>query len=158
MRTLIVTTLLCLLMPALAQAQTTTPAVVTQFQLLILPTTGDPLTVTPITTQTTTIGPTQNCGIDPAAIGTPPALSVNPLLYAMDDPFVAGKKCRLSFPTTLSAGNYRWAGVFIAATCTNAAGQPQTNCIGPRAVGQPPFSIANLLTAPGAPTGLMLLP
>lgn len=147
--------LLCL--TSIASAQVSTPAIPTQFQLLILPPTGDPLTVMPVNMQTTAIGPTQNCGIDPATV-SPPAQApvINPLLFTLADPFTAGKVCRLSFPTALNAGNYQWAGIFVAASCTPGGGPVVTPCPGPRAVGQPPFSVVNPVTPPGAPSDLML--
>lgn len=138
-----------------ASAQSTVPASPNQFQVLILPPTGDPLTISPITTQTTSIGPTQNCGIDAAQIPPPPPAPVNnPLLFAVDDPYTAGRKCRLSFPTGLPAGQYQWAGVWIAPSCNPSGQAAITPCPSPRAVGQPPFSIVNLVNPPAAPTGL----
>jgi hypothetical protein len=145
-----------LALPAVARAQTDVPATITQFQLLVLPGTGDPLTATPITTQTTTIGATQNCGIDPATL-PPPASSpvTNPLLYTLDDPFTPGRKCRLSFPTGLAAGTYQWAGIFIAASCNPTGTQVLTPCPGTtRGVGTPGFSIADRISRPPVVTGL----
>ena len=140
-------------------AQSTKPSTPTQFQMLVLPPTGDPMTSAPVRTQTTSIGPTQNCGIDPATL-PPPATGpvVNPLLFILDDPYTAGRVCRLSFPTGLEVGNYQWAGVLIADSCNPTGSMEIKPCPGPRSVGQPPFSIANTILEPPAPTGLRLLP
>ena len=146
--------LVLLLLPMAAFAQTSTPAQITEFQLLILPGTGDPATLAPVATQTTTIGPTANCGLDMPP-GQPPATAVNPTLFWLNDPFTAGKACRLSFPTALPAGTYQWAGVFRAAQCNPTGTQVISPCPSDRsAAGVPPFSIVNLTTKPPAPTGL----
>lgn len=146
---------LCLLsLPSLAQAQTPSVSAPTAITILLLPGTGDPLTLAPINSFTTAIGATQNCGIDPASIAPPPtAPVVNPLLYTLEDPFTAGRRCRLGFPTGLPAGSYQWAGVFNAMCVPNTGGSP-VPCTGPRAVGQPPFSVVNPVLPPGAPMGL----
>jgi hypothetical protein len=158
MKHLLSVTVTVLLIASSAGAQTSIPAVPTQFQVLILPTTGDPLTVAPITTQTTSIGPTQNCGIDPATLTNVPGPSAtNPVLFALDDPFTAGRACRMSFPTGLMAGNYRWAGVLIAPSCNPTGTQVISPCPGPRSVGQPPFSIVNPNPQPPAPMGLRFI-
>ena len=145
--------LLALVLPAAAQAQTSQPATPTDFQLLIFASGADPATsTTPIRTQTTTIGPSQNCGLttlNPA----PTAPVVNPQLFGLDDPFTTGRFCRLSFPTNLPAGTYTWAGVF-GAQCVSTSGT--VTCTGPRTVGTPGFSIVDLKTPPAAPTGLRL--
>lgn len=141
-------------------AQTSTPAPITEVQVLILPATGDPLTLAPVSTQNITIGPTANCGLDPASVPPVPAGTtvVNPLLFSVDDPYTTGKKCRLSFPTGLAPGSYQWAGVFRAATCNPTGSQVVSPCPGPRSVGQPPFSVVNRVAPPAAPTGLAFTP
>ena len=146
--------LLALLVPTASHAQTSTPAQITEFQLLILPGTGDPATLQPVATQTTTIGPTANCGL-PMPTTQPPATATNPNLFWLNDPFTAGMACRLSFPTNLPAGTYQWAGVFRAAQCNPTGTQVISPCPSDRsAAGTPPFSIVNLTTKPPAPTGL----
>lgn len=143
-----------LVLPGLVSAQTSTPAQITEFQLLILPGTGDPATLAPVATQTTTIGPTANCGLD-SPTTPPPTTAVNPTLFWLNDPFTAGKACRLSFPTNLPAGTYQWAGVFRAAQCNPTGTQVISPCPSDRsAPGVPPFSIVNLTTKPPVPTGL----
>jgi hypothetical protein len=157
MRTIATSLCVLVLLVTSAAAQTPGPAAPTQFQLLILPPTGDPLTLVPVATQTTAIGATQNCGIDPSNITPPPANPINPLLFAMDDPFTPNKKCRLSFPTVLPAGQYQWAGVMIAPSCVPVPGGPTVSpCASARGVGTPPFSIVNPVLPPGAPTALQL--
>lgn len=146
--------LLCLLPCAPAFAQTSTPATPSEFQLLVLPGTGDPATVAPVLVVTTTIGPTANCGLDRPTTA-PPTSAVNPTLFYVDDPFTAGKACRLAFPTALPAGSYQWAGVFRAAQCNPTGTQVISPCPSLRsAAGTPPFSVVNLTTAPPAPSGL----
>ena len=140
------------LMGGVAWAQT--PAVPTEFQFLLLPATGDPMTLTPILTVTTTIGPTQNCGRTPTPT-PPPTTAVNPLLFEYPDPFTPGKACQLSFPTTIAAGTYQWAGILRAPTCNPTGTATLTPCPGPRAAGVPAtFQRVNQVPAPPAPTGL----
>lgn len=152
MRTLCSALLLTMCFATPVFAQTSGPATPTDFQLLLFPATADPLTAVPIRTQTTTIGPSSNCGIT----SVPPAPTgpvVNPLLFVLDDPFTTGRFCRLSFPTPLPAGSYTWAGVF-GAQCVSVNGT--VACTGARTVGTPNFSIVDLKTPPAAPTGLRL--
>jgi hypothetical protein len=153
------TMLLCLLTLALAlpaAAQTDTPAPITEFQLLILPGTGDPATSTPVQTTTTTIGPTANCGLAPSTNPPPTGTVINPGLYELNDPYTAGRVCRMAFPQAVPAGSYQWAGVLIAASCNPTGSQVISPCPSPRTVGVPPFSIVNRILRPPAPTGLRL--
>lgn len=150
--------LFLLLLAAPAAAQTTTTTLPTEFRFLLLPATGDPATLAPLSTQTTGIGATQNCGIDPATL-PPPATGtpINPTLFTLDDPFTPNRKCRLSFPQALTAGNYQWAGEFVAPSCNPTGAQVVSPCPSPRSVGQPPFSVANRTNRPVAPIGLQIL-
>jgi hypothetical protein len=146
---------LFLLIPAPVIAQTTTPALPNSVDILILPATGDPVTIAPIAngTRNTVITPTLNCNLPASAPGTGPM--VNPTIGEFDDPFTAGRVCRVPLPVGLANGTgYRGVAVFIANTC-DVGGVPTTNCRSPRsAVGIPPFSVAPILTTPVSPTNL----
>lgn len=147
--------IILILLPLPAFAQTPSPAPITEFQLLILPMTGDPATSAPVATQNTTIGPTANCGF-PAPTTPPPTQPVvNPSLFYLNDPYTTGRVCKLAFPQSLPAGSYRWAGVFIAATCNPTGTQEISPCPSARsAEGIPPFSVSNPTTPPPVPINL----
>ena len=153
MRTLL-TVVALLLVPTVLHSQSTQPALPNSVDILILPATGDPLTVAPIATRNTLISSTSNCNLTASPPdGTSPL--VNPTQAEFDDPFTAGRVCRVPLPGALPDGTgYRGVAVFIANTCT-IDGQPQTNCRSPRsAVGIPPFNVSPILTPPVAPTNL----
>lgn len=142
---------LLLLAAGTAAAQTPTPAPITEFQVLILPMTGDASTVQPIATQNTSIGPTMNCGFPNPTTPPPTTPVVNPNLFYLNDPFTIGRSCKLAFPQSLPAGQYRWAGVFVAATCNPTGTQDISPCPSARTAGVPNFSVSNPTTAPPAP-------
>lgn len=154
----ILVTLCLLLAPVSLLAQTAIP---TSVEISVLPATGDPLTipavangvlVTPIAAASTLC----NLVASPVPTGT----LVNPTKAEFDDPFRSGAEvCRVPLPSGVAAGTgYRGVAVFIHATCTDAAGNVQTNCRGARsAVGVPPFNVA-LIQLPVVPTGLGVRP
>lgn len=128
-----------LVIPATLAAQSTQPALPNSVDVLILPPTGDEATVAPIAVRNTVISATQNCNLTASPAGGTTPL-VNPTIAEFDDPYTAGRVCRVPLPTGLPDGvGYRGVAVFIANTCT-VDGQTQTNCRSPRsAVGIPPF-------------------
>lgn len=154
MRRLLILVPLLLCLASSAWAQTPTPAPITEFQVLILPMTGDAATVAPIATQNTAIGPTSNCGQPKPTTPPPTTAVVNPKLFYLDDPYTIGRACVLSFPQALPAGSYRWAGVFVSASCNPTGTQEISPCPSARTAGVPNFSVSNPTTAPPAPTGV----
>ena len=158
MRTL---SLLCglVLLASPAVAQTTVPAPPVSIEAQVLPPTGDPLTVAPIAIRNTPISATNNCNLAPTPGGTGTLPLINPTSIEMDDPFTAGKVCRVPLPTGLPNGtNYRGTAVFIATTCT-VNGVVQSPCRSARsAVGVPPFTVEPILTLPVTPTNLVVRP
>lgn len=142
-----------------AFAQSSTPATVTQVDVLILPPTGNPLTVAPIAARSTLISATSaNCNLTPST--PPPTPLVNPTTVVFDDPWHQGQQCSAAIPTGLAIGTgYRAVGIFEAPSCTNAAGVVVSPCLTARSdLGIPPFNVASVLTTPAAPTGVGVRP
>ncbi len=104
-------------------------AQVTSVDVLVLPPTGDALTVAPIAVVNWPIAPTINCGFMPS----PPSQNavVNPTYVEFVDPFTVDRACHLPLPELPNGLGYRAVAVFIAEMCT-VAGVPQTNCRSPR--------------------------
>lgn len=161
--------LVFVLLSAPVHGQTSTGALPTSVDVLVLPATGDPTTVAPIATRTTTIGTlnTANgtvtgnaqCGRSPLA--DPAIPLVSPTTAEFDDPFAAGKKCVALLPIGLPDGaGYRAVMIATAPTCQpTAGGKPLTPCPSQRSlVGTPPFSVASVKTPPAALTGLVVRP
>lgn len=134
-----------------AAAQITEVAVPTSVEILVLPAAGDPLTVLPVTNgaRFTPIGVATNCNLAAAAAGPTPL--INPAVAEFDDPFTAGRKCRVPMPTNLPNGDgYRAVAIFRTA--------PPGPSSGRSAVGIPPFDIRGTLVPPAAPTGVVVRP
>lgn len=135
-----------------AFAQVATPAIPTSVDVLVLPATGDPassLTV-PLGIRTTVI-PGTVC--NQAALPVGPTPLINPSIVEIDDPFTAGRKCRLAMPIGLPNGTgYRAVTVFFA-TCNG------TPCPSDRSlVGAPFFDLAGIPVRPAAPTSVVVRP
>ncbi len=131
-----------------ASAQTTTPAVPTAVTLTIIAATGDPVTLPAIASQTTAISAAAVvCNQAPSnpVAGVP----VNPSVFAVDDPFTAGRECRVAGPLGLPNGTFRAVSTF-SGTCT--AGP----CTSARSVvALPgPFLIQGTIGPPSAPQDL----
>lgn len=161
--------LLCLVLAGAVHAQSTTPALPTSVDIVVLPATGDPATVAPLGVRTTVIATvnattgvvTSNaqCGRAPTTGPTTPIM--NPTLAEFDDPFTAGKKCVAPLPVGLPDGTgYRTVGVLTAPSCQPTAGGPLVSpCPSPRSqVGVPPFTVASARTPPAVLTGLAVRP
>lgn len=134
-----------------AAAQTTQPATPTSVDILVLPATGDPLTVAPLGTRNTVISATASvCNLAASAAPTTPL--INPTSAEFADPFTAGRVCKVPMPTGLPNGaDYRAVAVFNAPACD------VTPCRSPRsAVGVPSFTVAPILTIPVTPTNLAI--
>lgn len=132
-----------------AFAQTTVPAVPVNVNILVLPATGDPVTVAFVASRMSAISATStNCNL--AAIAVPTGTLVNPTTAEFDDPFTAGRKCRAPLPIGLANGTaYRLVAVF----------HDGTGAFGLRsAVGAPPFDVSSTPGLPVAPTGLGVRP
>jgi len=145
-----------LLFASVAFAQPTVPAVPTSVDVLVLPATGDPLTVAPIATRNTPIGVATLCNL---AASTPDASPItNPRSMEFTDPFTAGRVCRVPMPTGLPVGTgYRAVALLVAPTCSPDGVTAVTPCRSLRsAVGTPPFSVAPILTLPVTPTNLVI--
>lgn len=143
-----------LLCAASVSAQVATPAIPTSVDVLVLPATGDPassLTV-PLGIRTTVIGLTAPACNQPAVPVGPTPL-INPSTVEIDDPFTAGRKCRLAMPIGLPNGTgYRAVTVFFA-TCNG------TPCPSDRSlVGAPFFDLAGIPVRPAAPTSVVVRP
>lgn len=134
-----------------AAAQVTEPAVPTSVEILVLPAVGDPLTVLPVTngSRITLIGVATNCNLPASAPGPSPL--INPTIAEVEDPFTAGRFCRVPMPTNLPNGDgYRAVAIFRTA--------PPGPSSGRSAVGIPPFDIRGTLVPPAAPKGLAVRP
>lgn len=132
-----------------AFAQTTVPAVPANVNILVLPATGDPVTIAFVASRMTAISATStNCNL--AAIAVPTGTLVNPTTAEFDDPFTVGRKCRALIPIGLPNGTaYRLVAVF----------HDVTGAFGPRSVvGTPPFDISAIPGLPVAPTGVAVRP
>jgi hypothetical protein len=138
--------------PGLAQ----TVASPTRVDLLVIPAVGDPATVAAVATASVPVGLTAPACNQAPVTTAPPTSLVNPVNpFEFDDPFRAGRKCRISVPSGLPDGSYRVVAVSVADTCNPTGKAPVTPCPSPRSsVGVPPFSIVSPLLAPAAPTGL----
>ncbi len=138
-----------------AVAQTTVPTVPVNVNILVLPATGDPVTIAFVASRMTAISPTTtNCNLAPVA--TPTGTLVNPTTAEFDDPFhvavapAVQQKCRAPLPVGLANGTaYRVVAVF----------HDVTGAFGPRSpVGVPPFDIQAIPGLPVAPTGVGVRP
>jgi hypothetical protein len=146
---------------ATVHAQTTTNIPPTGVDILVIPSTGDPATVAPITngTRSHAISATSalcNQAPGPAAPAGP---VTNPQFAYLADPFTAGRECRVAMPPNLPDGTYRVVARFTAPSCT-VNGQTQSPCVSPRsAVAANPLAIAQILIlTPAVPTGLGVRP
>lgn len=148
---------LLLVLPVPVFAQTSTPALPNSVDILVLPATGDPVTIAPLATRNTVIAAATNCNLPASATGPTPL--VNPTIGEFDDPFTSGRVCRVPMPVGLPNGTgYRGVAVFIANNC-EVGGVPTTNCRSPRsAVAVPPFNIQPILIPPVAPTNPVIRP
>lgn len=81
--------------------------------VLVLPATGDPTTVTPIATRNIAISPTLNCGITGQGMLCPIPCDNPSGLLEFEDPFTLGKFCRVPAPANLPNGkDYRIVGFY----------------------------------------------
>lgn len=137
---------------SLAAAQVAPVIVITSADVLVLPATGDPVTIAPMATRNTVVSAT-SASCNQAAMAVGPTPLINPTNGEIDDPFNAGRKCRLAIPVGLPNGTGYRAVALFRATCDGVA------CQSPRsAVGVPPFDIAGTPALPAAPTGLAVRP
>lgn len=140
----------------IAEAQVSQPAVPTKAKLVVLPAAGDLQTTVPLAEREVDISPTSplcNLPLTPPPTGA----VINPTVGALDDPFTAGRECRIAMPTGLPEGTgYRGAVSFFFAVC-NPDGKTPGSCTSIRTLGAPPFSIVNP-RPPFAPTAVRILP
>lgn len=146
---------------ATVHAQTTTNVPPTGVDILVIPATGDPAVVAPITNgmrSTPIAASAAVCNLPP---GTPAPTGpvTNPPFAYFADPFTANRECRVPMPTGLADGTYRVVARFTAPSCT-VNGQTQSPCVGARsAVAANPLAIAQILIlTPAVPTGLGVRP
>jgi hypothetical protein len=152
--------ILCWLLDAThAFGQTTQPALPTSVEILVLPPTGDPLTVAPIATRTTLISATSaRCNL--ATTANPTGTLTNPTKVRFTDPFTTGRQCEADLPAGLPNGTgYRAVAVPVAPDCV-IAGTNITVCRGQRSqVAIPsPFDVVPVLGPPTILTGVGLRP
>lgn len=149
---------LCLLFAAPALAQAT----LTSVTVLVIPQTGDPLTVAPITcgagpcAVTVPIAPTATiCGKtqQPPATGTP----VNPTLLQIDNPYNAATACDLVPPTGIPNGTYRFVAYFSASGCVIPPSTTPANCDTVRSNVTGPFQQVQAVPPPAAPSGARII-
>jgi hypothetical protein len=136
------------------QAQTVTPSLPTSYDVSVLPATGDPLTVAAIAVRNTPVNGTSPI-CNQVALPACPLPCVNPTVGEVDDPYNAGRFCRLAIPIGLPVGSgYRAvAEAFVTSCIVN--GVTTTPCgSGRSAVGVPPFDIASILGRPAVPTNV----
>lgn len=136
------------LLTAPAWAQTPTLALPTSADVMVIPSTGDPITIAPIATRNTLVSPAL-CNLTPSPAGALSPL-INPTGAEVSDPFLppsSGRVCRLAMPVGVPNGTgYRAVAVFNA----DCSGVP---CSSPRSlVGIPPFDIVGTRVPPAAPT------
>ncbi len=158
MKTLLLAFSMAAICPATVFGQTTTTELPNSVDILVIPTTGDPAVVAPVPNGVrNTLLPGTVCNL---AASPPPTLPlINPDFAEFEDPFNAGRVCRVAMPTGLATGDYRGVAVFIANSCTDQSGAPLTNCRSARsAVGLPPFSIAPIRLTPVPPRTLGFRP
>jgi hypothetical protein len=156
-----IVTMLFAVVPWPLQAQTPAPAPIHRVTLLVIPMTGDPMTVPPVTcgatpcTRTTAISATSAACNQPLTVASP--APTNPTEAAENDPFNAGRDCRFPFPTGLPDGTFMIAAVHESDNCIIPPSTSPTPCTGPRSMVAGPFSVVSPRTAPPAPTGVRIL-
>jgi hypothetical protein len=132
--------------PAFAQGTGTAPP--TSVDVLVLPATGDPVTIAPVANGTrTTVLTAAIC--NQAPIAAPVGTLVNPTTVEVDDVNVAGRKCRVLMPAGLTTATT----LRVVAVYNSTAGPS-----GRSLVGVPPFDIQTTLVPPAAPTGVGVRP
>ena len=158
MRRLCLAVAFCLLFAAPALAQAT----LTSVTVLVIPQTGDPLTVAPIT-----------CGAGPCALTVPTAPTaticgkpqgvpatgtpVNPTLLQIDNPYNTATACELSPPTGIPNGTYRFVSYFTASGCVIPPSTTPTTCDTVRSNVTGPFQQVQAVPPPAAPTGARII-
>ncbi len=135
LRAVLVWCLWCLgLAPTTSSAQVIiqpTPPGFERVDILVLPPTGDPMTVAPIATRSTPVSATTNCNFAPTPPGGTLPL-VNPVAAEFDDPFTPGRVCRVPLPDNLPAGQqYRAVGESIYRSVRSAVGLPPFDVVPP---------------------------
>ena len=139
-------------------AQTATPAPIAAARVEVLPAVGDVTTVAAVTDLLTAIGKgSANCNLAATPAPAPGTPLVNPLWMEIEDPFIAGRWCRIALPQGLPNGTgYRAVARFEAVasvlSCQNSNGQLVSPCRSERsAVAIPPFDIAGVVQQPAPP-------
>lgn len=157
MRRLLLALAVCLV-PIISEAQAT----LTSVTVLVIPSSGDPLTVAPITcgagpcSVTVPIAPTAViCGKtqQPPATGTP----VNPTLLQIDNPYSAATACELSPPAGIPDGTYRFVSYFTASGCVIPPSTTPTVCNTTRSNVTGPFQQVQAVPPPAAPSGARII-
>jgi hypothetical protein len=132
--------------PAFAQGTSTAPP--TSVDVLVLPATGDPVTIAPVANGTrNTVLTAAMCNQTPIAV--PVGTLVNPTTVEVDDVNVAGRKCRVLMPAGLATAT----SLRVVAVYQSSAGPS-----GRSLVGSPFFDVASTLVPPAAPTGTGVRP
>jgi len=162
-RWVVVAILISLALAVFVAAQTPTSAPIHRLSLAVIPLTGDPVTATPITCGTTpciaTLGimtPTAAPCNQPVA-GVAGPNPVNPKTAAVDDPFTAGRDCRINFPPGMPDGQYRIVTYWESDTCVTPPATVGVPCVGGRSGAVGPFTVGSPRLPPSAPTGLRIL-
>lgn len=155
--------LFVLALAADARAQVVTEIPPQRLSLLVIPATGDAMTVPSIAASTINVPSTGTgpCNLLPSSAPTLPPPYVNPRTARVPDPFNAGRECEFLFPTTIAGGapipngSYRITAVAVSDACVTAPSPTPVTCEGPRTAVSVPFSVV-LSARPAALTGLRI--
>lgn len=154
---------LLIMLAAPVRAQTPGPAPIHRLSLAVIALTGDPLTAVAI--QCGTVPCISTLGImtpTAAPCNQPPSGSagpnpVNPKVAAVDDPFTAGRECRVNFPPNMPDGQWRIVTYWESDTCVTPPATVGIPCVGARSGAVGPFTVVSPRLPPSAPTGPRIL-